>query len=131
MADDRDARIARLEAEFQQLRERHAEEIAQRDTALAEAVEQQTATAEVLRVIATSPTDLSSVLDAIVSAARRLINAEHASLNQLDGDILTWTASSYAEDISPEHRDRFERVRPASTQTRVDSRSVRGRTIRE
>ena len=44
MADDRDARIAQLEAD-----------VAQRDRALAEAREQQTATAEILRIIASSP----------------------------------------------------------------------------
>ena len=55
MADDRDARIAQLEAEVAALREIEAtltDEVERLRPALAESLEQQTATAEVLRVIA-------------------------------------------------------------------------------
>src|SRR5215831_17302301 len=53
-----------------------------------EALDQQTATAEILRVISTSPTDLQPVLDAVVRSAARFCGADDAELFRLDGEHL-------------------------------------------
>src|SRR5215211_5560494 len=59
------------------------EELEQRNRELSEALEQQTATAEVLRAIASSPTDLQRVLQLMLDTAARLCEADEAGLHQL------------------------------------------------
>jgi two-component system, NtrC family, sensor kinase len=53
-----------------------------------EGLEQQTATSEILRVIAGSPTDLQPVMDTIAESATRLCDANDAQIRLIDGNIL-------------------------------------------
>ena len=53
-----------------------------------EALEQQTATSEILRVIASSPTDEQPVFETIVGSALRLLDGHSAGLRILHGDEL-------------------------------------------
>src|SRR5204863_4066684 len=60
---------------------------------LTEALEQQTATSEILGVIASSPTDLQPVLNAIAENATRLCDAKDVSIGLVEGDVLKVVAS--------------------------------------
>ncbi len=53
-----------------------------------EALERQTATAEILKVIASSPSDVQPVLDAIVASARQLVGGFSATVIRVVGDTL-------------------------------------------
>jgi two-component system, NtrC family, sensor kinase len=53
-----------------------------------EALEQQTATSEILRVIASSPTDLQPVFEAIVQSAVRLCEALNGGVFRFDGALI-------------------------------------------
>jgi len=55
---------------------------------LAEVLEQQSASSEILGMIARGPTYLQEVLDAIVESATRVCGAEDASVRLVDGDVL-------------------------------------------
>src|SRR5262249_42875018 len=97
MADDRDARIAQLEADLAASREREAALARENATLGAErsdARQQQTALSEVLRIIASSPTDLPDVFEALAARAARLCSATAARVWQVEGDVLRCVASA-------------------------------------
>ncbi len=60
---------------------------------LKEALAQQAAVADVLKVVGRSPFALSTVLDSLVESAARLCDAEHAWLFRRDGEFYRWAAS--------------------------------------
>src|SRR5688572_18458120 len=66
-------------------------ELQDRNREVSEALERETATSDVLRVISVSPGGLESSLLAIGGAARRLCEAEHTTIVFLDNG--TWRAS--------------------------------------
>src|SRR5262249_6913728 len=63
-------------------------ELQTKNANLTEALEQQTATSEILRVISSSPTDAQPVFEAIVRSASRLCGGEYAIVTRYDGGLL-------------------------------------------
>src|SRR5262249_37220456 len=55
---------------------------------VSESLEQQTATSEILRVIAGSPTDLQPVIDVVAESAARFCGATDAAIFRLEGQFL-------------------------------------------
>jgi GAF domain-containing protein/CheY-like chemotaxis protein/anti-sigma regulatory factor (Ser/Thr protein kinase) len=78
---------------FNELRVRNAE--------VSESLEQQTATAEILKVISLSPTGPQPVFDAIVRSASRLLGDAHAYIRLVEGGQLVTVASSRGRVIDP------------------------------
>ena len=83
--------------------------IAQLAHELNEARELQSASAEVLRVISTSPKDIQPVFDLIAESAVRLCQAQFSFVLRFDNDLLHFAAS---HGLTPEGLEAFRRELP-------------------
>ncbi len=87
-----------------------------------EALEQQTATSEILRVISRSRTDVQPVFDTIAAAAMKLCRAGSANVTTFDGELIHIAALAI---VNPERADAVRKLypRPPSRDT-TNARAV-------
>jgi len=89
-------------------------EIEQRNAELAESLELQTATGEILQLISANPGDLPKVFDGIVSQAVRLCDADNSAILRREGASLVLAATTLAENA---HQVGVVRLELGSTDT--------------
>jgi GAF domain-containing protein len=93
------------------------DEVQARTRELSEALEQQTATSEVLSVISGSPGELEPVFQAMLANAVRICEASFGNLLLYDGDVFrhvalhnapqTWAAEQQRDPVAPRRSARF------------------------
>ncbi|MBI3917035.1 MAG: GAF domain-containing protein, partial [Betaproteobacteria bacterium] len=77
-------------------------ELQARNAEVTEALEQQTATAEILRIISTTPTDVTPVLDMVARRAAQLCDAYDTRLFIVDGNTVKYVAGFGEVPFSPD-----------------------------
>jgi signal transduction histidine kinase len=117
------SRVRDLEKRLAEALEREAAAL-RRD---AVAHEKQAATAEILRVISSSPTDVQPVFDAIVRAAVRLCHAVQSNVQLFDGQLMHYGAQ---HNIAPAAMEAVHQLYPMPpNRNQTASRAVLDRAV--
>src|ERR1700730_2854936 len=99
-------------ADLQNQLDQRTRELAEARKLLADALEQQTATSEVLRVISSSPGELQPGFEAMLANAVRICEAKFGSLYLREGDAFRVAAQHNAPPAFAEERRREPVLRP-------------------
>jgi len=99
-------------------------ELEGRNRELTEALEQQTATSEILGVISSSPIDTQPVFDTIARNALRLCEGSSAIVSRYDGELMHLAAHAHVTSEGVDHIVRTFPMRPSRT-------SMHGRAVLE
>ena len=119
--DELEALAAQFNRMSGQLRESYAgleQKVAERTQELENALQQQTAISEILRVISSSPTDVQPVFDTIAASALGLCDAVSALVFTFDGKLIHLAANA---NVDPQAESAWRRAfpRPPSRETTV------------
>src|SRR5262249_37499784 len=95
-------------------RKRLHDQVTARTRELSESLEQQTATAEVLRVISNSPGELEPVFQTMLANAVRICEATFGNMYLRDGEVFRIAAAHNTPTPLLEHRRRVPLQRPTS-----------------
>jgi signal transduction histidine kinase len=120
LADEFNQMTGRLRESYATLEQR----VEDRTRELTESLEQQTATAEILRVISSSPTDVQPVLAAVAESASQLCGAADALIHRVDGNVMRRVAHFGSVPIIP-----GVDIRPLTSGTPSGRAAVERRTI--
>ena len=109
-----------------ELRQRTTD-LTERTADLTEALEQQTATSDVLRVISSSPTDIQPVLETIGERAEKLCDAEICTVSIVDGELIHLASIHGMTEVGVEAARRVFPMR--RTDGAVTARAIQTRDV--
>ncbi len=98
--EDLAERFNRMSAELQESYAGLERKVEERTRELRDTLEQQTATAEILKVISASPTNTQPVFDAIVESCQRLFGGQSVNLLLASGNSVERVASASEGDVT-------------------------------
>jgi signal transduction histidine kinase len=102
-------------------------ELQTRNRDVTEALDQQTATAEILRVISSSPTDVQPVFETIASSAVRLCEGLFSGVYTFDGELMRLVAQ---HNLTPDALKAMEALYPARPgRETAGGRAILDRTV--
>jgi signal transduction histidine kinase/CheY-like chemotaxis protein/HAMP domain-containing protein len=125
--DELGALAAQFNTMAEQLEDSYANlerKVGERTRELSEALEQQTAISEIMRMVGSSPTDVQPLFDTIVRSAVRLCAGLNGQLVRFDGETISLVAHY---NLSPEGIEVLQRTFPA----RASRETWAGRAILE
>src|SRR5206468_8868813 len=93
-----------------------------------EALDRQTASADILRVISGSPTDVQPVFGAIVETAQKLLPCTFTALLRRDGDFYRLAARASRAEVAEQLKPHPERV-PIDPEANFPSRVCVGKSM--